>query len=235
MLSISNLNKSFGKLKVLQGININIFEGDICAILGPNGSGKTRLIKTILGLVIPDFGSIKLNDKEIINTWSYRSDISYLPQITNFPSNLTVVEIIDLIKTIRPNTKMDKELIDLFNIKKSMNKKLVDLSGGTKQKVNIILTFMSDSPIIILDEPTAGLDPISLIKLKTLIIKEKEKGKTIIVTSHIMSFIEEISNDIFFLLDGSIFFNGTITDLKERTNENSLESAIANLLKQSHV
>jgi len=130
---------------------------------------------------------------------------------------------------------MDKELIDLFNIKKSMNKKLVDLSGGTKQKVNIILTFMSDSPIIILDEPTAGLDPISLIKLKTLIIKEKEKGKTIIVTSHIMSFIEEISNDIFFLLDGSIFFNGTITDLKERTNENSLESAIANLLKQSHV
>ncbi|MBT3559993.1 MAG: ABC transporter ATP-binding protein [Flavobacteriaceae bacterium] len=235
MLSISNLNKSFGKLKVLQGININIFEGDICAILGPNGSGKTTLIKTILGLVIPDFGSIKLNDKEIINTWSYRSDISYLPQITNFPSNLTVVEIIDLIKTIRPNTKMDKELIDLFNIKKSMNKKLVDLSGGTKQKVNIILTFMSDSPIIILDEPTAGLDPISLIKLKTLIIKEKEKGKTIIVTSHIMSFIEEISNDIFFLLDGSIFFNGTITDLKERTNENSLESAIANLLKQSHV
>ena len=116
-----------------------------------------------------------------------------------------------------------------------MNKKLVDLSGGTKQKVNIILTFMSDSPIIILDEPTAGLDPISLIKLKTLIIKEKEKGKTIIVTSHIMSFIEEISNDIFFLLDGSIFFNGTITDLKERTNENTLESAIANLLKQSHV
>jgi len=235
MLSISNLNKNFGKLKVLQGININIFEGDICAILGPNGSGKTTLIKTILGLVIPDFGSIKLNDKEIINTWSYRSDISYLPQITNFPSNLTVVEIIDLIKTIRPNTKMDKELIGLFNIKKSMNKKLVDLSGGTKQKVNIILTFMSDSPIIILDEPTAGLDPISLIKLKTLIIKEKEKGKTIIVTSHIMSFIEEISNDIFFLLDGSIFFNGTITDLKERTNENTLESAIANLLKQSHV
>ncbi len=231
MLSITNLNKSFGKLEVLQGININIVKQGIFAILGPNGSGKTTLIKTILGLVIPDFGSITINDKEIINRWAYRSEISYLPQIANFPSNLTVIEIINLIKNIRPNTKLDKDLIDLFNIKESMNKKLVDLSGGTKQKVNIVLTFMSDSPIIILDEPTAGLDPISLIKLKDLLIREKEKGKTIIVTSHIMSFIEEISHDIFFLLDGKIFFNGTIEDLKVRTNENTLERAIANLLK----
>ena len=234
MITIENLHKSFGKLKVLDGLNMSALGEGIFAVLGPNGSGKTTLIKCILGMVIPNSGSIKLNNEEIIGKWIYRKKISYMPQIANFPPNLRVVELIEMIKTLRPQQTKETELIKLFDLEDSLNKKLATLSGGTKQKVNIVLTFMFDSPIIILDEPTTGLDPLSLIELKKLIIAEKSKNKTIIITFHIMSFIEEISDEIVFLLEGNVSFNGTIESLKEETNEGNLEHAIANIIQKSN-
>ncbi len=234
MITIKNLHKNFGKLKVLDGLNMSTFGEGIFAVLGPNGSGKTTLIKCILGMVIPNSGSVKLNNEEIIGKWVYRQKISYMPQIANFPPNLRVAELIEMIKTLRPQQTKETELIKLFDLEDSLNKKLATLSGGTKQKVNIVLTFMFDSPIIILDEPTTGLDPLALIELKKLIITEKTKNKTIIITSHIMSFIEEISDEIVFLLEGNVFFNGTIESLKEETNEENLEHAIANIIQKSN-
>jgi len=121
-------------------------------------------------------------------------------------------------------------LIELFDLEPFLDKKLGNLSGGTKQKVNIVLTFMFESDLIILDEPTTGLDPISLIHLKEIIHREKEKGKTILITTHIMSFVEEIADEIVFLLDGEIYFKGTSKELKERTGQKDLEHAIANLI-----
>ena len=113
-----------------------------------------------------------------------------------------------------------------------LDKKLGNLSGGTKQKVNIVLTFMFESDLIILDEPTTGLDPISLIHLKELIHLEKKKGKTILITTHIMSFVEEIADEIVFLLDGEIYFKGSSDELKERTGQVDLEHAIAKLISK---
>ena len=110
-----------------------------------------------------------------------------------------------------------------------LDKKLSTLSGGTKQKVNIVLTFMFDSPLIILDEPTTGLDPWALIRLKELIQKEKANGKTILITSHIMQFVEEIANEIVYLLEGEIYFKGSIGKLLDQTNEINFEHAIAAL------
>ena len=235
MISIENLHKKFGKNQVLKGLDLDVKAGDIFAVLGPNGSGKTTLIKSILGMVIPNKGTITLNGKSIRRDHLYRHQIDYLPQIANFPHNLTVEELIRMIKDLRSNAiTTEKRLISLFKLEPFLGKKLGTLSGGTKQKVNIVLTFMFDSPLIILDEPTTGLDPVSLIRLKQLIASEKEKGKTILITSHIMSFVEEITNEIVFLLEGKIYFKGSISSLKTKTHQPDFEHAIASLLAQSY-
>ena len=234
MVSIQNLHKKFNKNIVLSGVDLNINDGGIFAVLGPNGSGKTTLIKSILGMVIPNKGTIEVLGENIKNNSTYRHKIDYLPQIANFPTNLKVKELIKMIKDLRGDTKADEELIALFKLEPFLNKKLGNLSGGTKQKVNIVLTFMFDSPLIILDEPTTGLDPISLIRLKDLIQKEKANGKTILITSHIMSFVEEISDEIVFLLEGKIYFKGSINELKTKTNQPDFEHAIASILTDNH-
>jgi len=234
MINIQNLHKKFGKNIVLSGVNLDIKEGGIFAVLGPNGSGKTTLIKSILGMVIPNKGTIHLLGKSIKNNSDYRNKIDYLPQIANFPSNLKVKELITMIKDLRGNSTRDNDLIDQFKLQPFLDKKLGNLSGGTKQKVNLVLTFMFDSPIIILDEPTSGLDPISLLRLKGLIQSEKAKGKTVLITSHIMSFVEEISDEIVFLLEGQIYFKGTIGELKGKTNQTDFEHAIASILTENH-
>ncbi|MFD1616221.1 ABC transporter ATP-binding protein [Gelatiniphilus marinus] len=234
MVSIENLHKKFGKNQVLSGLDLTISEGGIFAVLGPNGSGKTTLIKSILGMVIPNKGHISVLGENIKQNSDYRHKINYLPQIANFPSNLKVKELIKMIKDLRKNTDEDERLIKLFKLEPFLDKKLGNLSGGTKQKVNLVLTFMFDSPLIILDEPTTGLDPISLIRLKDLIQVEKAKGKTILITSHIMSFVEEVSDEIVFLLEGKIYFKGTISELKNKTNQPDFEHAIASILSENH-
>lgn len=234
MVKIENLNKQFGKNKILKGLDLTINKSGIFTILGPNGSGKTTLIKCILGMVIPNTGSIEILGESTKNNWNYRKKIDYLPQIANFPSNLKVRELITMIKDLRGQTDRDKLLIERFNLGSFLDKKLGNLSGGTKQKVNLVLTFMFNSPLIILDEPTTGLDPIALIRLKELIREEKENGKTILITSHIMSFVEEVSDEIVFLLEGRIYFQGSILDLKTKTEQSNFEYAIASILKKHH-
>ncbi len=232
MIQITQLYKKFGKVEVLKDLNLEIKSGGIFAVLGPNGSGKTTLIKSILGMVVPNKGTIAIHGKSIRNKWEYRKSIDYLPQIANFPSNLSVKELIGMIRNLRSADTSDQDLIKLFGLESYLDQKLGNLSGGTRQKVNIVLTFMFNSPIIILDEPTTGLDPISLIHLKELIKKEKANGKTILITSHIMSFVEEVADEIVFLLDGKIYFKGPIAELKTQTQQENLEHAIAKILEE---
>lgn len=235
MINFKKIHKCFGKLIVLDDLNLEVTEGGVFAILGPNGSGKTTLIKALLGMVIPEKGEILYNGKSVLKQWEYRNNLNYLPQIANFPANLTVTELVEMVKNLRPSKTNEEELIKLFGLTPFLKQKLGNLSGGTKQKVNIVLAFMFDSDLIILDEPTTGLDPIALIYLKELIQKEKAKGKTILITSHIMSFVEEMSDEIVFLLDGKIYFKGTIEAIKKQTESATLEVAIANLIKKQYV
>lgn len=227
MIHVENLYKNFGKNQVLSGLDLTIETGGIFAVLGPNGSGKTTLIKAILGMVVPNKGGISIEGKPIKNKWKYRQEIEYLPQIANFPGNLKVKELIRMIKDLRQRPSEEENLITLFKLEPFLDKKLATLSGGTKQKVNIVLAFMFDSPLLILDEPTTGLDPASLINLKKLIQKEKEKGKTILITSHIMQFVAEVADSIIYLLEGKIYFKGSLDELKEKTKQTDLEHAIA--------
>jgi Cu-processing system ATP-binding protein len=234
MVDIQQLYKSFGQVDVLQGINLKLDQQGIIAILGPNGSGKTTLIKSMLGMVIPQKGKIFIDEEQVIGQWKYRDRISYMPQIANFPQNIKVSELIDMIKNLRSETSLDEQLINLFKLGPFLDKKLGNLSGGTRQKVNIVLTFMFDSPLIILDEPTTGLDPVALIYLKKLIAEERDKGKMILITTHIMNLVEEIADRVIFLLDGNIYFDGTVATLKENTGQSNLERAIAEILKGSY-
>ena len=231
MIEFKDVHKKYGKLEVLKGVSFTIKDGGIIAILGPNGSGKTTSMKSFLGMVVPTKGDILFNGKSIKNQWAYREQISYLPQIANFPNNLKVKELIAMIKNIKKLPCKDQELIELFGLQKHLNKSLGNLSGGPKQKVNLVLTFMVDVPYLVLDEPTSGLDPIAILALKKLILREKEKGKTILITSHILSFIEELSDEILFILEGNIYFRGTPQELLTTTDKENFQEAIAELLK----
>ena len=232
MISIVNLQKKFGSLQVLKQLNLEIQSGGIYALLGPNGSGKTTLIKCILGMIIPDAGEIKLNNENILGKDLYRNDIDYLPQIANFPNNLKVSEIITLVQKFRSKPTQQNELIELFELSPFLDKKLNDLSGGTRQKVNLVLTYMFDSPIVILDEPTSGLDSISLLHLKTYLQNQKSKNKIIIISTHIMSFAEEVADEVIFLSEGEIYFKGSLKKLFETSHEKTLELASIKILKQ---
>lgn len=235
MVNLKDIHKKYGSQVVLNGLDLDVREKGIIAVLGPNGSGKTTLIKSILGMVVPEKGEITINDKSILKQWDYRKELDYLPQIANFPGNLRVQELITMIKDLRGKEARDKQLIDFFGLHPYLDKKLNKLSGGTRQKVNLLLCFMFDSPLIILDEPTSGLDPVSLLRLRELIKTERDRGKTILITSHIMNFVEEMADRIVFLLDGKIYFDGTVSELKTSTGEIDFEHAIAQLLSKEHV
>lgn len=235
MIEIKNLHKHFGKNQVLKGIDLTIDKEGVFAVLGPNGSGKTTLIKCILGMVLPAKGEILIQDVPVLKHWKYRESIAYLPQIANFPENLKVEELFRMIKDLRDGSDLDEtSYVERLGLQPYLNKKLGNLSGGTKQKVNLVLTFLFDLPYVILDEPTTGLDPAALIILKNIIEEEKRKGKIILLTSHIMSFVEEISDEIVFLLEGKIYFKGTASALKEKTGQPDFEHAIADLLASEY-
>jgi Cu-processing system ATP-binding protein len=230
MIKITNLSKKFGKLTVLDDLSFEIDKPGIFAILGPNGSGKTTILKTVLGMVIPQSGQVFFDDQMILGSWDYRQQIGYLPQIARFPDNLSVQELINMIKDIRGGEADETALVNRFRLQPFLDKKLGNLSGGTRQKVNIVLTFMFDAQVLVLDEPTAGLDPVSMIDLKQLIQEEKAKGRIILITTHIMPLVEELADEILFLLDGKMYFQGTIDELGKKTGKQNLEHSIASIV-----
>lgn len=231
MIDITGLTKDYGRLRVLQGIDLRIQPGRVTAIVGPNGAGKTTLIKMILGLARPGGGEMSVDGARVNGDCAYRARIGYMPQMARFPENLTGAELLGMLKDLRgPEARLDEELIARFDLAPQLGKPLRTLSGGTRQKVNAVAAFLFDPAILILDEPTAGLDPVSSSVLKDKILADRERGKTFILTSHIMSELEELSDDVAFLLDGRMRFAGPVHDLKLSTRQITLERAIAAMM-----
>lgn len=232
MIRIEKLSKSFGRLKVLQNIQLGFEEGECIALIGPNGCGKTTLIKSILGMVLPDGGSIKVGGKDIGLSPDYRNQIGYMPQIGRYPQHMKIGEVLEMIRSLRGNpTRQDMELIDAFDLQAMAHKPMGTLSGGTIQKVSAALAFLFHSPILILDEPTAGLDPLAAEILKDKICKEREKGKLILITSHLLSELEGMVNRILFMEEGQIRLFLSVDEIKSLTGESSISGAIVHLLK----
>lgn len=235
MIEIKNVIKKFGKLHALDNVSVQCNSANCIALIGPNGSGKTTLIKSILGMVVPDSGSILFNKKPILNNWMYRQHIGYMPQIGRYPENMNIGHIINMMKSIRTDntTTLDEELIVEFGLDKLTNKRMGTLSGGTRQKVSACIAFLFNPDVLILDEPSAGLDPLASEILKEKINKEKEKGKLIIITSHILSELDELVNQIIYMQDGKIKFQKNIDALQNETGEQKLSKAIAKIMLNS--
>lgn len=233
MISIDKVSKNFGALTALDQVSLALNAGKSYALIGPNGSGKTTLIKSILGLVLPTSGNIYFDGKSIFRDWKYREKIGYMPQIGRYPENMRIGQLMDMMKNIRQDKpKIDEELIDAFKLYKIYDKRIHALSGGTRQKVSASLAFMFHAPVLILDEPTAGLDPVSVEILKEKIIHEKRMGKLLIITSHILSDLDEIATEMVYMFEGKIQYNNSIEALKSETNETKLNKAIATLIRQ---
>lgn len=234
MIEIKNIYKKFGKLEVLNDINLSFKKGECIALIGPNGCGKTTLIKSILGMVIPSKGDILFNQKSIINKYHYREKIGYMPQIGRYPDYLTVGQIIEMIKKIRNTDQaLDEDLVKAFELENIYDKQMRTLSGGTTQKVSATLAFLFNPDVLILDEPTAGLDPLASEILKEKIIREKEKGKLILITSHLLSELDDMITQIIFMQDGKVHFHKTLDNLLETTGEQKISKAIASILKSN--
>jgi len=236
MIVIENISKQFGKLKVLDKVSVTCDTSKCIALIGPNGSGKTTLIKSVLGMVVPDSGNIIFNGKKIQNDWQYREQIGYMPQIGRYPDNMTIGQVIDMMKDIRhSDSGFDERLIEAFSLKEMYNKRMRTLSGGTRQKVSASLAFLFDPKVLILDEPTAGLDPVSSEILKEKIITEIEKGKLVLITSHILSELDDLVSEVIYMQDGKLLFHKSIELLHKDTGENKLSKAIARVMTNSIV
>jgi Cu-processing system ATP-binding protein len=232
MIEIKNLSKKFGKLEVLKNINLSCKKGECIALIGPNGCGKTTLIKSILGMVLPQKGAIEFDGKSILGDYLYRENIGYMPQIGRYPDNMTIGQIIEMIQKIRNSNKpLDVDLLKAFQLEALFDKQMRTLSGGTTQKVSAVLAFLFNPEVLILDEPTAGLDPLAAEILKEKIIREKEKGKLIFITSHLLSELDDLITEIIFMQDGEVYFHKKVATLKAETNEDKISKAIASILK----
>lgn len=235
MIEITNLSKKFGKLEVLRQVNISCNKGECIALIGPNGCGKTTLIKCILGMVIPSSGQIRFNRQNISNNFDYRKNIGYMPQIGRYPDNMTIGQIIEMMKDIREmRNTLDEELIEKFKLYDLFSKRMHTLSGGTTQKVSASLALLFNPEVLILDEPTAGLDPLAAETMKEKITIEKEKGKLILITSHLLSELDDLVSQVIFMQEGIVRFHNNIEQLIKQTGEQKLSKAIASILRTSN-
>lgn len=233
MIRIENIKKRFKRLQALDGINVLFHNGQVVSLIGPNGSGKTTLIKTVLGMVKADSGEIYVNGEQVKNDPSYRANIGYMPQIGRYPDNMKIGQLFRMMRNIRkvPESDLDDDLIVKFNLPSIFDKPMRTLSGGTRQKVSAALAFYFNPSILVLDEPTAGLDPLASEILKDKIMQESRKNKLILITSHILSDLDELTTHVMYLQEGKMIFFKDIDTLKKDTNEEKLGKAIARVMQ----
>jgi Cu-processing system ATP-binding protein len=232
MIEARGVTKRFGSLEVLRDVNLTIAAGRVTAILGPNGAGKTTFIKMILGLVRPGGGTLLFDGDPINGDCRNRARIGYMPQIARVPENLNGRELIAMVRDLRGRADaLDEELIGAFALGPHLGKPLRTLSGGTRQKINAVLAFLFRPDLLIFDEPTAGLDPMASSVLKDKILAARHEGRTCIITSHVLSELEELADDVVFLVDGQPQFAGSVATLKADTRQGSIERAAAALMR----
>jgi Cu-processing system ATP-binding protein len=231
-LEIAGLHKRFGRSIVLAGLDVVVRRGRVTALVGPNAAGKSTMLKCVLGLVRPDAGTIRLDGIPLSSDPAYRRAIGYMPQRAAFPDNLTGEEAIALLRRVRgPDVPIDFELIERFGLGGELRKRMHALSGGTRQKINAVAAYLFRPSLVILDEPNAGLDPVANRILKQKILDTTAAGATHLITSHVLSELEELADDVLFVIEGRVRFSGSLEALRSATGERRLERAVGSLME----
>ncbi len=231
MLRVNRIVKSYGKKFRLDVENLTVESPNVITLLGPNGSGKTTFLKILLGLVNPQKGEIEYNGKSITDDFTFKNDLSYMPQTAIYPENLKVKEIIEITKALKNHTiNYDYDLYEQYKIDEILESNFSSLSQGTKQKIAASIVFMFKSPVIILDEPTAGLDPYAAELFKEKILKEKT-NKLLLFTTHIISDVTELSDRLIFLHEGRIKYDKIINEEFNNRDSKMIISEVADYFK----
>lgn len=220
VIEINNLTKDFGNNKGIFDLSFSLKQGEVVGFLGSNGAGKTTTIRHLMGFIKADNGSTKILNMDCFkNAYSVQEKIGYLPGEIAFMDNMTGAEFIHFMADMKNITDLQyaRELIAYFDIDTKI--KIKKMSKGMKQKIGLIIAFMQDTPILILDEPTTGLDPLMQTKFVDLIKKEKAKGKTILMSSHIFEEIENTCERIVMIKDGRLVADENINAMRNKMNK----------------
>jgi len=233
VIEAQGLTKRFGRLSVLRGVDLRVEPGRITGLVGPNAAGKSTLLKLVLGLVRPDGGSLRVLGQPVPDGEGYRHGLGYMPQAPHFPDNLTGAEVLRMLGDLRgENSPRDEFLLRAFQLEGELLKPVRVLSGGTRQKLSAAVAFLFRPGLLVLDEPTASLDPVASGIFKETLLERRAAGAAVLLASHTLSELEEIADDIVFLLDGRVHFHGPVSQLMARTGFARLERAIAALMQR---
>lgn len=218
IITTQNLTKIYGSVKALNGLELEVKKNEVYGFIGPNGAGKSTTIRILLGLLRSSGGQAYLFGKD---AWqdapNLHSRLAYVPSDVNLWPNLTGGEVIDLLAKMRGrfDAKRKTDLLERFNL--DPTKKCRTYSKGNRQKVAIISAFVSDVELLILDEPTSGLDPLMEMQFQDCIRRAKEDGKTVLLSSHILSEVERLCDKIGIIKDGAMVESGTLSELRHLT------------------
>lgn len=218
-LEITKLTKQFGKVKALDGIDLTVNKGEVFGYIGPNGAGKTTTINVLLGILKASSGSARIFGKDVwIDAVEIHKDISFVPGDVNLWPNLTGGEVIDLFASLRGkvNPKRQKMLLEMFDLDPS--KKCRTYSKGNRQKVALVAAFAAEADLYIFDEPTSGLDPLMEKVFQECVKEQKLNGKSILLSSHILSEVERLCDRVSIIREGRIVETGTISELRHLTD-----------------
>jgi Cu-processing system ATP-binding protein len=229
----AGVTKRFGRHEVLRGVDLEVPLGRITGLVGPNAAGKTTFVKALLGLVRPDAGRLEVLGHPVNGDERYRHGLGYMPQAARFPENLSGNEVLEMVADLRgPGLAQDRELLARFRLADELAKPVRTLSGGTRQKLSAAVAFLFRPDLLVLDEPTAGLDPVASGIFKEKLLDARDRGASVLLASHTLSELEEVADDVVFLLEGRVRFHGPISRLMQLTGFARLEKAIAALMQQ---
>jgi len=232
MITTSNITKAFRNRNALDNVSVEFPSSSVTAIVGPNGSGKTTLMKILLGLVRPTHGAFTIDGSDGVNNSDARRRMGYMAQIARYPENLTALEVVSMIRGLRRNAEtIDIDaLVQQFALTEHMAKPMRSLSGGTRQKVGAVIAFMFKPTMLLLDEPTAGLDPVAADRLKGKILEARDGGASVVVTSHLLSELQEVADRVVYLQDGKVIHHGSVELLLQQSGASSLSDAVLSLM-----
>src|SRR6202167_2605260 len=223
-ITLENVTKSYDSVTAVNGVNLRVRQGAILGLLGPNGAGKTTTIRMIMNILVPDEGSIKVLDKPVSD--STRDLIGYLPEERGLYPRMKVLDIIVFLAALHGLTEEEagrraKEWLDRLGLAEWSGKKLVDLSKGMQQKVQFITAVIHKPPLVILDEPFSGLDPVNAATIKDVMLEMRDQGSTVILSTHRMEQVEKMCDSICLINHGQNVLDGDLRSIKRSYGKNT--------------